>query len=282
MTKTFGLGLALIAALAAAEPVKLAQPGLTLVDVDPAKGSFLAETLAAAMTSRSVRVVTQKEIASMLGLERQKQLLGCSDESSSCVAELGSALGVDGVLLGDVAHLGKRFQFNLKVLSPKDGAVLSLRTGKAGSEEELVDQLEQAGRELAAEVLARLGRAPEPGEPPASVAVGQPRKNLRLWSLLPGVVGALSVGVAAISFSLAADEAAKLRGGATFSLAEADAIRRNANDLQTSGTLFLVVGAAALVTAAAILVFGGEVPPATPTAFALPGGAGLAVSGVFP
>jgi len=281
MTKTLGVGLGLVAALAAAEPVKLAQPGLTLVDVDAAKGSFMAETIAAAMASRGVRVVTQKEIAAMLGLERQKQLLGCSDDTSSCVAELGSALGVDGVLIGDLAHLGKRWQFNLKVLSPKDGAVLSLRTGKAGSEEELVDQLEQAGRELAAEVLVTLGRATASPEGPVAVTTAQPRKSIRLWSLLPGIVGALAVGFASLSLAMAEEEGAKLRTG-THTLTEAQSLLDTANNLETTGALFMTVGVAALVSAGAILIFGGEVPPARPTAFLIPGGAGLGVSGVFP
>src|SRR3712207_8464674 len=36
-------------------------------------------------------VIGPSEIRAVIGLERQKQLLGCSDESSDCLAEIGGA-----------------------------------------------------------------------------------------------------------------------------------------------------------------------------------------------
>jgi hypothetical protein len=36
----------------------------------------------------------------LLGLERQKQMLGCAEDSSNCLAELAGALGARFVLNG--------------------------------------------------------------------------------------------------------------------------------------------------------------------------------------
>ena len=44
-------------------------------------------------------VVGASDIATLIGLERQKQLQGCGEDSESCMAELGNALGVEGVLV---------------------------------------------------------------------------------------------------------------------------------------------------------------------------------------
>ena len=43
-------------------------------------------------------VVSGAEIRSLIGFERQKQLLGCK-EDSSCIAEMGGALGASGFVL---------------------------------------------------------------------------------------------------------------------------------------------------------------------------------------
>lgn len=93
-------------------PLKLVAPGLQVVGLDPKIGDFLTEHVAQQMKLAGVDIITQREMASLLGLERQKQLLGCSDASSSCMAELASALGADGVLLGDLARFGGRIQIN--------------------------------------------------------------------------------------------------------------------------------------------------------------------------
>lgn len=40
-------------------------------------------------------VISAKDIATMIGIERQRQLSGCSDEASSCAAEIAGAVGAD-------------------------------------------------------------------------------------------------------------------------------------------------------------------------------------------
>src|SRR4051812_9527469 len=96
------LSVAILAAAPAAP--KIAMPGLHLVDIPAERGSLYTETLATELIARGVRVVTEQEISALLGLERQREILGCAE--GSCLIELGNALGVDGVLLGHVAKIG--------------------------------------------------------------------------------------------------------------------------------------------------------------------------------
>jgi hypothetical protein len=78
-----------------AEPPKVACTAFTCSDD---VGSGLCQAYELRFTSRlgrgqRVRVTTQRDVAQIIGLERQKQLLGCSDQDSSCNAELAGALG---------------------------------------------------------------------------------------------------------------------------------------------------------------------------------------------
>src|SRR5438046_7919376 len=98
--------------LAAATPApKLGLPGLDRVDVEPEKADFFLEYLAQELYDAGYQVVTRKQIDAVLGLERQKQLLGCADSSSSCLTELAGALGVDAILVGSVARLSGEYVF---------------------------------------------------------------------------------------------------------------------------------------------------------------------------
>src|SRR4051812_9612762 len=89
----------------AGQPSRLAMTTLHLVDVDAERGAYFAEHLAGAMARDTLRVVTPRELATLLGIERQQALLGCSNDSASCLAELGGAIGAEGVVLGELAHL---------------------------------------------------------------------------------------------------------------------------------------------------------------------------------
>ena len=51
-----------------------------------------------------VPVTSSKDVQAIVGLDRQKQLLGCGTQS--CSAELAGALSVDAPLFGSVAKAG--------------------------------------------------------------------------------------------------------------------------------------------------------------------------------
>src|SRR5881275_2813995 len=112
--------LCLLPALCWADPLKLAVPGLSVVDVDPQRTSFLAEHLAQQLSDEGAQVVSAQDLAVMLGLDRQRQLMGCT--GGKCITELTGALGVDGLVTGSVARVsGERFQLNLRMLDASTG-----------------------------------------------------------------------------------------------------------------------------------------------------------------
>ena len=55
---------------------------------------IVALLLSGASLAADIRVMTSGEVAQVIGLERQKQLLGCSETGASCMAELAGALTV--------------------------------------------------------------------------------------------------------------------------------------------------------------------------------------------
>ena len=86
--------------------------------VDDALLAALSEKAALEVAQApNVSVITRQDVEALLGRERQRQLLGCADESGSCVAELAGALGAGLVLTGDLAKVGARFTVTLKLLS---------------------------------------------------------------------------------------------------------------------------------------------------------------------
>jgi hypothetical protein len=92
------------AALAATYGLKVAAPGLLCEGVSVSACTALNERLAETLRQHGHQVVTQRDMAVVLGMERQRQLMGCREGSESCLAELAGALGVDGVVQGGVVR----------------------------------------------------------------------------------------------------------------------------------------------------------------------------------
>lgn len=124
------LQLVLCAALASGpDVVKVASPGLSNVNADAKVVGFFADHFAQQLQLGGVHVTTQSEIGTLLGFERQRQLMGCSDDgSASCLAELSGALGValQGYWGGVVARDGRL------VLAPHDATTVALVDLDAG------------------------------------------------------------------------------------------------------------------------------------------------------
>lgn len=145
-----------VAAVVAAQPapVRLALPGLTYVNVDEKVGNLISEYFARQLEAEGVEVTTAQEVAAVIGLERQKQLLGCADESStSCLAELAGALGMDGIITGSIGKIGTGYTLALKVVNSRDGSALASYSGRVATDDDAIDWMGQAARSLARELL---------------------------------------------------------------------------------------------------------------------------------
>jgi hypothetical protein len=195
------LAVALVSSLVCAAPLKLATVGFSQVGLSDAQAAFYAEHFSTKLSEDpSVRVTTPKDMAALLGIEKQKQLLGCSDQSSSCMAELAGALGADGLITGQVAKVGKRFQLNLKVLAGDGSRMLFVHSSKLlASEEDLVEELNSVASDTIRRVREQLGQREDgsstaSGAPGASVstsaASGSGRSGVKL---IPVIVGGVLI-----------------------------------------------------------------------------------------
>lgn len=97
---------------------------------EPARA--LSEAVAVAVANTGVfRVISSQDIQTLIGFERQKQLMGCADDGSSCLAELVDAMGIDLLVTGSLTKLGDVHQFTLQGLDPKRGRVVGRSTRMA-------------------------------------------------------------------------------------------------------------------------------------------------------
>jgi TolB-like protein len=135
----------LVAAVLAADAHK---PKLLVMDLQAVGGA--EATLAQAATEAVVneaeargfyQVLSSRDIASMLGVERQKQLLGCSEESSACMLEISGALSAQYVLGGSVSRFGDALQLNLQLFDNQKSQVVHRATRLAKSASELRTQV---------------------------------------------------------------------------------------------------------------------------------------------
>jgi hypothetical protein len=176
-----GLGLFIAVTFAAgapaAQPVKLAALGFTGLDVPAEQLKYYSDHFAQLLAVRGLRVVTQGELAALIGLDRQKQLLGCAGDNSSCTAEITAALGVDGLVMGALARAyGDVYQLDIKVIATGDRPPLSVFSKRVEGSK-LFDELEGAADHVAADVLAALrGGAPAVKPPPQQQPDPQPQQ----------------------------------------------------------------------------------------------------------
>jgi hypothetical protein len=250
--------LALTLILIAAEPaapreLKVAALELGLNGLDPKLSGPLTDQLVKPFAP--VRVVTPRDVAALLGLERQKELMGCTT-SGECMAELGNALGVQGVLRGDIVKIGTVININARVIDPLGGKPLAQASEQIVKDEQLFDALTRVGLELRNQFMVSLGVTP----PQAVVAEVQKPVNrgTRRWFPIPLVVGGASLVGGAALFALAGSTYQQLAHGTPMSIlaTEAPAIAETGKLYQTLSAVFITVGIAAVVAAVAVLVFG--------------------------
>jgi hypothetical protein len=109
------------------------------------------------------QVITSEAIRALLGFEKQKQMLGCSD--AGCISEIGGALGAEYVVSGKVTRLAaaggvpETVSLDLTLSSVKKGSREGSAIETARSEAELVTRVQRAVGKLVQKVLAgRAGR----------------------------------------------------------------------------------------------------------------------------
>lgn len=252
---------AVLKLLLCAGQLKLATVGFSQVGLSEEQASFFAEHFSvqlAAVDESYVRITTQRDMAALLGVEKQKQLLGCADEQSSCMAELAGALGADGLVSGQVARVGKSYQVNVKVLAADGSRTLYLHSSKLlATEEELLEELNATAVKAVAKLRAELGGAQPPAAALSTTAsepaagAGRSRSALKL---LPGVLGVAAVVVSVVAFGSAIGSYNTLTSPAALSLSQSDALMARDGG-KFSVTLGAVLASVGLVVLAASLLW---------------------------
>lgn len=269
-------------------PIKLAAPTWKFVGVEESKGEFFADYLAQQIALTGVRVTTAAEIQSLLGLERQKALLGCSTDS--CTAELAGALGVDGMILGSLATIGKSLVVNVKVVKASDGRQLAVFSQKMANDEELLDWLTRTAQELSAQVRRELGgkpvsatsaATPTPAPVPEQALSAGPSTSsaLRPHAWIPAAAGGVMLLVGSGAWYLAKDAESDLRTGPFPNYEELEKVRSGAEVSRGIAYAGVPLGVVGLGVAAWMAFWGPQAPVAVVPS---PHGAAMVWSGVLP
>lgn len=269
-----------VASLAAVGPIQLASVGFTQVKVSKELVASFEETFAARLAeSGAVRVTTRRDVTTALGVERQRQLLGCAEESSTCLAELAGALGAEGLITGEVSQVGRVLQLNIKIISPA-GKTLFAALRRVNSPEAMLKELDAVATDAVPKLTTVL-RPPVKVEPPREVGVVAPvaaaprSPSVGPWVLV-GVGGALVVA-GAIFEGLAVSRFSQLDDLSVPVLMPV-ALRDQGKVEQVVGLSLLGGGVACLVAGLLWAVLGGS-DAVAPTAWWTPGAQGFSVSG---
>lgn len=274
----------LLCLIASASPIKVAAARFNAVDVSEGRADFYTEHFADRLADEGVDVVTPREVQTLLGLERQKVLLGCNEMTSSCLAEIGSALGVDGIVLGDVAKVGDGYQMNVKVISAVNGRRYSAKSAKVATEGALLEALTLAAKQIANDLSRELEKPLGAKRVNTDIVVlekpaTEPSAARKFW-WLPVVAGVAIGAGGGVGLGLAESHRAKLERE-NLTPQQAGELLSSGQTARTLGWVGVGVGAAAIGTGVLMLVLGKDAP-AVPVASLSSNGAVVGLSGSFP
>ncbi len=252
-----------------AKPPTLVAPGLRCADFSQAVCDAFGDHLVQQLTARGLQVTSAADIAASLGLERQRQLMGCSDVANSCLAEMTAALGADAIVLGSIAKVGGGVLLNVRIVNGAKANVLATFSESLPSEAVVASSLERAAQRLAEGLTQHSSDAAKPGG--------------RAWAILPASL-AVAAGIgAAVSFGVSSTEAARLRG-LTPLPAGFDANQAVSTGKTTQTVAAVLTGVAGAGAAAAVIIFLVAGAPPSTSAGLVPTRDGVAVTftGAFP
>jgi hypothetical protein len=157
---------------------------LAVLDVQYAGAgdSKTVEGLSALIASEVARrpgltVLAGADVRALLGFERQKALLGCTE--GSCMAELAGALGVSFLISSEISRVGSTWLLSLSLLDANRAAAMSRLTRKAYSDDQLVEEAADAVDELMTALPGAGAPRPRTGKAarsePSPVAPAEPQ-----------------------------------------------------------------------------------------------------------
>lgn len=258
------------AADAAPKRVTVAAPGLQSIRMEKDETEYFSEQLAQRLRLRGLTVSGAADVAALLGLERQRQLLGCGEESSSCAVELANALGADVLLVGSLGKFDGSYRLDVRALASKDGKVLTAYSSDADGDKALLGKLDEAAESLARGLSQAFG---------IQTLEVKPAHPLRSYAWAPAAVGGVAAAVGAWQLLEARSRYIGLTNGSA-PPEEATSFRDDGKAMQVRG--LVAMSAAVLALSAAGFMFTYTAQPSAMTSVEVAiGPAGIGVAGVF-
>lgn len=115
---------------------------ITAQGVSPSQAAALTDAVVDALASRGLfEVVSSKDMQTLLGAERQKQLYGlCDSDPAACVASVGEALKARFVLSGQLSAVGGAVQLLLQCIDSEKGQAMG-RSARIAKDLESLQEL---------------------------------------------------------------------------------------------------------------------------------------------
>jgi TolB-like protein len=193
----------------------------------------------------AIEVLSSEDVRAVMDVEASKRSMGCDD--TSCLAEVGSALGARYVVHGSLGRIGSTTFIHLNLFDTEQARAVARETAEAKSDDELVPALRGALLRL----RLAMGLAPAPPPPPEEG--GGPSTLLLAGGGVAGL-GVLAAGAGAVLMVLAwptySSVALEKDGGPS------DAARADAQAMGIAGTLVVGAGAAIVAVGGVLVVWG--------------------------
>ena len=247
-------------------------------------------------------VLGRTDIESMLGLEADRQKLGCFDDSS-CIAEIGGALGVRYMLTGNLGRIGESLLFNIKRIDVNQAKAVGRvsRRIKGGTDEQLLDALPSIVAELFGQEQVEAASAgteepkgeltaevPPPGgskDEASSESGGASAQRIAGWVVLGVGAAALAAGAGLGGYALAQQSSL---GESKFDEDTYDDTLSTIDSSALAADVLLAVGGAAALTGLLLVLLDGggndgpsQAEPATAGVTLQAGPCGVSLKGRF-
>lgn len=215
---------------------------------------LVTSEIGAKLRSRGVvcSVLSRTEIRALVSFEVERQLSGC--DASSCLSEIGDALGVDHVVLGTFARIESRSLVSLRLVDMRSMEVVKRVTDSfEGDDRDAVTWVAWLARRLALDDEADAGPRPVVDKPRVVERRTTVWRSLAWTGVLGGggallVAGALGGAALGVSSSLPATKSAR-----TVNRAQVESLEEAGPWLAGGANLGLYLGSGLVVLGGALL-----------------------------
>jgi hypothetical protein len=211
---------------------------------DPKTVQGLTTFVAFEVEKAGYKVLTGSEITAILGFDRQRQLLGCTD--SSCLAEIGGSLGADYLLDTEVSEVGGTWLLTSTLISASKSQAIKRVTKRVEKVSILIDN----AQETTAEALSVI--APVPAI--ATVAMIDSPRIMRGVGIGVGVAGVLTAGVGAIFGAMAKSDYDNAKAANSVNRADFSTFKQGASDKSRNADICFAIGGAVAATGIVLIV----------------------------